>query len=383
MFHVSVHRGNPNKCDLYGRSALHLAAAGGHIDCVTFLVAFSANVWHLDNDLRTSLEVAALHNRSNTVRYLDREMARQAAANKKATKRRKESAQEEAYKRIDQYNKLLAQAYRHSEKSDAARVQQRLAADTYGNRSPPSLHTRSVSSRAGMTTYFPGGSSMRKLVSGVGNMARKLVVWKRSDSSADSAGAPRSAVCSLFDVRGDSCSVDRPHCGGLSHTVAASNCQRHPTENDDDSASSNVVDVTARLFQRPGFGRLAFFQHAGTLVSFSSSTSSRDTSSAHGSETSPHRRDDVTTDSIGTIGSLATRISRVSCDDTEREPMASDSPLHELLFDCGVVDALPFFHRERIDLEALGLLSDADLKEIGLPMGTRRKLLASIIKRTK
>jgi len=63
--------------------------------------------------------------------------------------------------------------------------------------------------------------------------------------------------------------------------------------------------------------------------------------------------------------------------------MASDSPLHELLFDCGVVDALPFFHRERIDLEALGLLSDADLKEIGLPMGTRRKLLASIIKRTK
>ena len=77
------------------------------MDCVTFLVSFGANIWHLDNDMCTSLEVAALHSRTDILRFLDREMARQAAINKKATKRRKETALHEAHRRVNQYDKLF------------------------------------------------------------------------------------------------------------------------------------------------------------------------------------------------------------------------------------------------------------------------------------
>ena len=53
----SFFRGNPDKCDFLGNTALHCAAINGHMSCVTFLVSFGANIWALDNDFHTPLDV--------------------------------------------------------------------------------------------------------------------------------------------------------------------------------------------------------------------------------------------------------------------------------------------------------------------------------------
>ena len=70
------HRGNPDKCDYTGNTALHLAAGKGNMPCVSFLVEFGVNVWSLDNEFYSALDLAALHNHSAVVQYLDAEIVK-------------------------------------------------------------------------------------------------------------------------------------------------------------------------------------------------------------------------------------------------------------------------------------------------------------------
>lgn len=55
--------GDPEKTSLNGSSALHLAAARNHLNCVSFLVNFGVNMWALDNELHTAKDVAAIEQR--------------------------------------------------------------------------------------------------------------------------------------------------------------------------------------------------------------------------------------------------------------------------------------------------------------------------------
>lgn len=63
--------GDPDKSDQYGNTALHLAAAKGHVHCVDFLVKFGVNLFALDIDRHTAKDLAAINNRDNILRYLD------------------------------------------------------------------------------------------------------------------------------------------------------------------------------------------------------------------------------------------------------------------------------------------------------------------------
>lgn len=63
--------GNPDKNDKYGNTALHLAAAKGHVQCVDFLVKFGVNLYAQDIDRHTAKDLAAIHNRDDILRYLD------------------------------------------------------------------------------------------------------------------------------------------------------------------------------------------------------------------------------------------------------------------------------------------------------------------------
>lgn len=64
-------RGEPDKYDYFGNTALHLAAARGHKECVTFLVNFGANLYAMDVDGHTAQELAAINGRDDILRFLD------------------------------------------------------------------------------------------------------------------------------------------------------------------------------------------------------------------------------------------------------------------------------------------------------------------------
>lgn len=63
--------GDPDKCDQFGNTALHLASAKGHLHCVDFLIKFGVNIYALDIDRHNAKDLAAINNRDEILRYLD------------------------------------------------------------------------------------------------------------------------------------------------------------------------------------------------------------------------------------------------------------------------------------------------------------------------
>lgn len=97
---LHIYRGDPDKADLFGNTALHLAAAQGHKHIVTFLVNFGANIYSTDVDGRTAQELAGINNREDILRYIDGVHAKLEAQDKKKVKAMQEKAKEDAKKRI-------------------------------------------------------------------------------------------------------------------------------------------------------------------------------------------------------------------------------------------------------------------------------------------
>lgn len=101
---------------MWGNTPLHLAAANGHLDCLSFLVSFGANVWCLDNDYHTPLDTAAVQGHMDAVRYLDSVTAKQSALNPKLVRTLKERAFYNAEQRIIHCAELQHENQRRMEK---------------------------------------------------------------------------------------------------------------------------------------------------------------------------------------------------------------------------------------------------------------------------
>lgn len=71
-----ISRGDPDKADHFGNTALHLAAAHGHKECVTFLINCGANVFAMDVNGHTAQQLAAINERDDILLYLDQATAK-------------------------------------------------------------------------------------------------------------------------------------------------------------------------------------------------------------------------------------------------------------------------------------------------------------------
>lgn len=108
--------GDPDKCDIWGNTPLHLAAANGHLNCLSFLVSFGANVWCLDNDYHTPLDMAAMRGHMDCVRYLDSIAAKQITLNTKLVSKLKDRAFRSAEHRIKECTRLQHKHQQRMEK---------------------------------------------------------------------------------------------------------------------------------------------------------------------------------------------------------------------------------------------------------------------------
>lgn len=103
--------GDPDKQDPFGNSALHCAAAKGHMNCVDFLVKFGTNFYALDIDGHNAKDLAVINNRDDILRYLDQAIATFEMTEKKKAKTYKEAAEKK-------YDKLLKKYAKRSQKMD-------------------------------------------------------------------------------------------------------------------------------------------------------------------------------------------------------------------------------------------------------------------------
>ncbi|CAH4007195.1 unnamed protein product [Pieris brassicae] len=413
--------GEPDKCDYFGNTALHLAAARGHKECVTFLVNFGANVYAMDVDGHTAQELAAINGRDDILRFIDQVTGKLENNDKKKAKSLKEKAKKDHEKLQKQYHKRQSKAEVMAEKELKKLTKEwenNYTEDVTTMPHRPSnvlmalkqKMTRSTSQgnlldEQPRPTYSALVGTVNSGVRGRGAVYKKALATKLKNGTlrknnvnddfkvGEVEVTGRRSVTSLSGVRRDSevmyvgtfgagpqqranlAQVFTPTDQKATLTRSASQPDFLAAQNEDSGIGQEVLlQEPASIFDRPGFGSVAFRRSITATLG-----------SVPGGEDA----------SIGSAGSLAARHvylpndwnstqsgSSTITSDEEGEPEETGyASLERFLTAWGLSQYTHKFREEQIDLDALMLLTESDLKSLGLPLGPYRKLVTAVQER--
>lgn len=436
--------GDPDKADHFGNTALHFSAARGHMSCVKFLVNFGVNLWALDIDYHTPKELAAMNSKDDILRFLDGVAAKEEASNKKKTKALKEKAQKDAEKRNKNYEKMKQKAEklavkeqnrlrkerekmmnnpddvsvmphrpsnvltvlklkgkkatglpntnitaspRFSEivsgggpgthisggkKGGATGVQKKLQQKMNRGQQPSSNNTQGVGDFKIGQVEMDGKRSLRSLT----GLRRDSEVLYTGSYDTQAGGKQRGKIGDVFDTEGQ---------------LGRSTSEPDFLHNTDSGFGDEMLlQEPASIFERPGFGSVAFRNSISATLSALPRQDDKASTVTSNSERDGGGGSGTEDCSIGSAGSLAKRNQHnkegLPWDDEDVESDEDDatdsppqwSPLQLFLMSAGLSEYVSRFVSEDIDLQALMLLTEDDLKSLGLGMGPRKKLLKAI-----
>lgn len=358
-------RGDPNKSDIWGNTPLHLAADNGHMHILSFLVNFGANLFALDNDFHTAMDVAASRGHMECVRFLDNAAAQQTNQHPKKVASLKKEAQKEAERRVKLCEKVKK---RHQSKRD------KLQRGSVSEASVGSTHTNEEMTSGG-TEQFSQLTAVDKVGSLKGTLLKKLA--KKDKGTLQRSGGDGNVVFrkqdngmsdkpEFLDVfnEGDEDEFDE---GG-----------RAKYEDDPDDGVKESGQVKQSIFNRPGFGGLMFMNK----MNVESEDTPRDNNESLSflvQKQLESEEDAAGFDDAGDAD-LPWDQEDLGLDDDEEE---ESSPLDVFLSSISLPQFTLAFSREHLDLEALMLCSDEDLKGIRIQLGPRKKILEAAARRTK
>ncbi|KAK2714328.1 pre-mRNA splicing regulator USH1G-like [Artemia franciscana] len=402
--------GDPDKTDHYGNTALHLSAARGHMPCVTFLVNFGVNIWAEDIDGHSPKELAAMNEKDEILNYLDNVIAKQ---DKKEAKQQKEKAVKHREKLKKDFEKVQKKAQEEAAKEQKRleEIRKKMDTTTYSNPIPPSRPSvAALALRRDSRQIYGATPKFSELVNSdkqpgkkpISSVFKKAQAKKGTSRTNDASGSLRSVIGELSDA--DFKVGDYDSDG--SRTVRSISGLRRDSEvmfkrNEEvegkrgklsdilyDGPSGNQINSNLlhstdsgfgeemyksrqSIFERPGFGTMAFRNSiTATLNAFTNGdqdSSSNSTSIAADSQTSLKQKD-------------STR-NWENEDGESDEDSPSMSQLALFLAASGLIDLLPSFAKEQIDLDTAMLLTEADLTSMNIPLGPRKKLLKAIADR--
>jgi len=375
--------GKPEEHDNYGNTALHLASAKGHLNCVTFLINFGVNIWELDIDLHSAKDLAAINNREDILKYLDSITAQQEAIDPKLAKSLQKKAKKNAEENKKNFARVQAKqdkiAKKENEKMEKRRASLHPAAlgvvENFSTDRRQSLGPSAFSSIAGS---HPGSGGTVKYSDLMGT------VTSRAKGTMFSRGKKDKGVRSedIFTVSGG---TQRGLRSGHQADIVFRDKEvttGDTGDREEERESDTYLVEPSSIFNRPGFGSVAF-RHS---ISAFNALSVRD-------------EDEYKDDSIGSAGSLANRSNksqerrqRQQIWEEEEDELSDElsddesdyTSLHMFLAAHGLMDWAGKLTKERIDLDALMLLSEADLSDsLSMPLGPRKKLMKAVADRRR
>ncbi|XP_053541239.1 pre-mRNA splicing regulator USH1G [Ictalurus punctatus] len=400
-------RGEPDKCDIWGNTPLHLAAANGHLDCLSFLVSFGANVWCLDNDYHTPLDMAAMRGHMDTVRYLDSVAAKQSTLNPKLVRKLKERAFHNAEQRIKHCAELQHENQRRMEKKflketvDSGASGSVRFSVSYGRKIPQFNTVNSSISYTQATLNSKGRTKFPKCLK-----------KKQADDTFKISEDGRKSVRSLSGLQlgNDVMFLKQQTYANPRHRLHVRNMfPQNPNDLCDDDEDDDVAVVShavsdpglyndpgqRSLFSRPGLGTLVFRRNYG-----SDGVQEDDSYSVEGQvsswrEQNIHFREGICLGRPSldqdTISNRLLKAFLWDCDDGNDDDDDDEveydglqhcsSPLEVFLVSQGLGEFLFLFVKEQMDLEALMLCSEPNLCIINVPLGPRKKLLEACSRR--
>ncbi|XP_013388429.1 Usher syndrome type-1G protein [Lingula anatina] len=418
--------GDADKCDLLGNTALHHASFNGHLHCVTYLVNFGVNIWALDNDHHSSLDLASMKNHMDVVRFLDGVVAKQSATNPKFVKKMKEKAVLEADERFKRYEKLQFKAQKRAEKEERRMyaeenpepAQKRsffktLTLRLKGSKVQEELNKGSEpanteNNRGGTVGYSAHGGASRKIEAKKGMRNGNFKIGgmqadgRRTSQSLTGGyvhdseimytktdGQPEEDV----NMTNQMTSPNRKRLDELFDNISLEGKKGREGNADSgvDSADSLNKSNAFGVFDRPGFGNMAFLNRAAMSLppehqgeddddGFDDNELIDQIANGNGKQ-----REGSYTDSIGTASSLTSKDHKGTEWQEDDAYLDEDdeqcTPLELFLASHGLMEFIPQFNREKVDLEALMLLTDSDLRDLNVPLGPRRKILEAVEKR--
>ncbi|XP_071389902.1 pre-mRNA splicing regulator USH1G isoform X2 [Centroberyx affinis] len=399
--------GNPDKCDIWGNTPLHLGAANGHHNCLSFLVSFGANIWCLDNDYHTPLDMAAAKSHMDCVRYLDSIAAKQTALNPKLVGKLKDRAFREAERRIKECVKMQKKHHKRMERKFHKEASETSISDVMSfssytsssvSRKMHNFNPTTVSVPYSQATFHATNRGKTKI-------QKKLERRKQGDGTFKIYEDGRKSVRSLsglqlgndvmFIKQGTYVNPKdhgrrnvRDMFSGINDD-AISRAISEPDLHGPDVDYSEISTDSGHdsLFNRPGLGTMVFRRNYVSGGMFG--LGGRDEASVAGMGRSAdtvrlrsrlQHSPSLDEDSIGSARSLQERnVQELPWDEVELglddDDEPETNPLEVFLATQSMSEFTSIFKREKIDLEALLLCSDHDLKSIHIPLGPRKKIL--------
>ncbi|XP_013773121.1 Usher syndrome type-1G protein homolog [Limulus polyphemus] len=409
--------GNPDKCDYFGNTALHYSVANGHMNCVSFLVNFGANVWALNNDFQSAKDVAVINCRDEIMRFLNRLLDMQVKQNSKQTSKLKDKALRDAEKRVKNLQKIQRKATKLTEQSERELKKQwwkMSSVDIHSDNcglNLPFVDTGQTLKTSSQLLYAKSSNSSDIVIDGQmmqstqslklnrGVLSKKVQQRKqetvRSEvNSKEIEKGKNKLLHSLFDQRRNTemmffskydpqnNKLEKQHRRLKDSFSSWSKISRSRSEpyilQPESSISEDDFSAvkSSKILKRPKFGSTALSGSiTGSLRYLSSSEDDIYGDSIQSSEKFAEQKKDDVNDSIGSASSLAYRYMPWKNEEATVNNNTPDfTPIILFLAANEMTEYLPLFMREKIDLQSLVLLTDNDLKDLGLPLGPRRKL---------
>ncbi|XP_044037744.1 ankyrin repeat and SAM domain-containing protein 4B [Siniperca chuatsi] len=365
---ICSREGDPNKSDIWGNTPLHHAAANGHMHILSFLVNFGANLFALDNEFHTAMDVAASRDRMDCVRFLDASASQQTNQNPKKVANLKKEAIKEAERRVKLCEKVKK---KHQSKMD----KMHRGAGSTGSVSEASM--ASALSNGGTVTSVNEQFSRLIAVDKSGSLsARVKGTLQRKLGKKDKGTLQRSGgdgnVIFLKQESGES---EKPEFLDVFNEQDENMLDEEETAGFEDDDNKEPGAVKQSIFNRPGLGGLIFMKRMGLEAEDIPSGNNESLGYLIQNELF-----DAGEDAAGFEGNgdLPWDQEDLGLDDDEDE---ETSPLDAFLSAISLPEFTLAFSREHLDLEALMLCSDEDLKGIRIQLGPRKKILEAVARR--
>ncbi|MCJ8739272.1 hypothetical protein PDJAM_G00045260 [Pangasius djambal] len=339
--------GDPNKSDIWGNTPLHHAASNGHMHILSFLVNFGANLFALDNDFHTPMDVAASRDQMNCVRFLDDAASQQTMQNPKNVANLKKQAVRDAQRKVKECEKVKK---RHQSKMDKM----------YGGSGESEANAGSNSSTRPMNNINQLAATT-KFGSIKGTLQRKFGKKDTLSKKTENGTAEMPELVDVFNEQ-DENEEDEYGIEGF----------KDEEEDDADQAKESV-------FKRPGLGNMVFRKNFSMEMGVEPDEipfgDTEDLGFLVRKEVFEAEEAGLD-DQFDEDSQLPWNQEEIGLDEDEET-----SPLHSFLTSVNLLDFAPVFIREKLDLEALMLCSDDDLKSIRIQLGPRKKILEAAARR--
>lgn len=362
------YRGDPNKSDIWGNTPLHHAAANGHMHILSFLVNFGANLFALDNEFHTAMDVAASQDRMDCVRFLDAAASQQTNQNAKKVAMHKKEAVKEAEKRVKLCEKVKK---KHQSRMDKMqREGSKMGPLTEAN-GAATFSNGTVTSSSEQFSKLIAAEKLGSLSARVkGTLEIKL--GKKDKSTVQSSGEGGNVIF-LKHKTGAS---EKPEFVEVFYEQDEMPENENTEDFDEDVDEEELGQSKQSIFNRPGLGGLIFMKKMGMESEDMPRANTENLGYLVQNKLCAEEEDAFGFEEIGDTD-LPWHQEDLGLDDDEDD----SSPLDVFLSAISLPEFAPAFNKEHLDIEALMLCTDEDLKGIRIQLGPRKKILEAVARR--